>query len=147
MYWRCIQHVCCGNKGAVFSLVPVTALPQLQKHKTQPSSIKGKHCREFGTSLHVTCEMCCVHRPTEQFCSAAHLPGWVLDTGGLVLPRPMRDPSVLCSHVRCGWDVVTASSEVDGVACHAGGTMGSSGYPVVQVGSLELYPWKCPQTL
>jgi len=31
---------------------------------------------------------------------------------------------------------VTARSDV---TCHAGGTMGSSGYPVVQVGQLELY--------
>jgi len=31
---------------------------------------------------------------------------------------------------------VTARNDV---TCHAGGTMGSSGYPVVQVGQLEVY--------
>jgi len=146
--------VCCSNKGEVLvrvswwhtSSCAIDSAVQLQMHKTQPNGVKG---REFGTSLHVMCEMCCVHRMTPcpnvmVLCSAAQLPGWVLDAGDLVLPRPTRDPCVVWSHVRCRWDVVTARSDV---TCHAGGTMGSSGYPVVQVGWLELCQWERPQTL
>lgn len=141
-YCWCTHQVCCSNKGEAFVRVSwwhtiscaCDSAVHLQMHKTQPNGVKG---RKFENILHVTCEMCCVHRLTPcsdvmVLCLAAQLPGWVLDAGDLVLPIPMRDRCVVWSHVRCSWDVVMWRV----------GTMGSSGYPVVQVG-VPMNSWLC----